>query len=223
MSELPPKPTGRLLVTFAMPDEFRPLRRRTAVLARVDVLVTGMGFANARQAMESFLATQRPAAVLTCGFAGGLDPKFGHGALLFEASDDFAEAGLWEHLGARPARFHCVDRIAVTGAEKQKLWNETGAGAVEMESGIIRACCQKAGIPAATLRIISDPAQESLPLDFNQLQHADRTLNWAALLGQVARRPRVIPALLALQRHTAAAARTLADAIEQFSARWPAP
>src|SRR6185503_20338017 len=98
--------------------------------------------------------------------------------------------------GACPVKFHCVDRVAITVDEKRELWETTGADAVEMESQIIRAICRAHGIPSATIRVISDAAQENLPLDFNALMTGDHELNYPRLVLALLSSPRKIPALL---------------------------
>jgi nucleoside phosphorylase len=91
--------------------------------------------------------------VLTCGFAGGLNPDLKLGDVVFE----MRKADGKRKLGgaatccrrAKPAKFFCADRIATTVAEKKKLRDETGADAVEMESAAIHAVCRgEAAFPA---------------------------------------------------------------------------
>ena len=112
--------------------------------------------------------------------------------------------------GARPAKFHCADRVAASAEEKRALRRSTGADAVEMESGVIRAICREHNIASATVRVISDAANQDLPLDFNLLMDAEKNLSYARLALALARSPRKISALLKLQKRTQAAAERLA-------------
>jgi adenosylhomocysteine nucleosidase len=115
--------------------------------------------------------------------------------------------------GACPVRFHCSTRVAITVEEKRALRQATGADAVEMESSIIRAICRAHGIPSATIRVISDAADEDLPLDFNALLTSEQELNYPKLVLTLLSSPSKIPALLRLQRQTQLAARRLAEVL----------
>ena len=200
------------LVCFALPDE----AKHFTAPSQVRVLVTGMGRENAARAVKAELAAGKPKLVLTCGFAGGLNPALAPCAVV--CSED-AEAGLGERLralGAMPGRIHCAERVAITAAEKAELRRATGADAVEMESQVIRDLCRERGIPSATVRVISDTATEDLPLDFNALMTPDLRLHFGKLVWQVAKSPGKIPALLALQKRTDAAARRLGEVLGQL-------
>ena len=206
------KPICRLLVTFALERESRALRPLTHDLPHLSILITGMGATRTRSTVEPTLRTLTPDAVLTCGYAGALDPALRHGDVLFSTLSPTLAAAL-EPSGALRAPIHCAERIAVTAGEKQTLRQATGAAAVEMESGIIQTLCIARQIPCATLRVISDTASEDLPLDFNQLTGADDQLDPLRLALAILRRPWRIPKLIALGRHSDQASRALAGAV----------
>jgi adenosylhomocysteine nucleosidase len=201
------------LVCFALKEEAKFLRNTPH-----RILVTGMGRKNAAESLRRELANVQPGLVLTCGFAGALNPKLKLADVVF---DEDPECGLVEKLkslGAIPARFHCAERIAVTAAEKEALRKSTGADAVEMESLVMRNICRENKIPSTTVRVISDLANEDLPLDFNTVATPDLQLDFTKLILKILRHPQTIPHLLRFQKQTAAAGRKLAETLEQLLA-----
>jgi adenosylhomocysteine nucleosidase len=213
-----PKPE-LILVCFALPEEAAPFRRLASGHRGIDILVTGVGGKNAGRSLLAALAEQRPGLVVTSGFAGGLDPALAAGQVVFacEGPARWREALL--AAGARAVRFHCAERIVTTAEEKRHLCAATGADAVEMESGPISALCQTRDIPCATVRVISDTAQEDLPLDFNNLMTQNQELDRARLAATILKSPTRIPALLRLRRQTQAAAQALAKVLEKVLIR----
>jgi adenosylhomocysteine nucleosidase len=201
------------LLTFAVKEEARPLQKLLRAHSDAQVLLTGIGRQNAEQTIREALAEHRFQFVLTCGFAGGLNPELPTGTVIFSTDEGFSLSPALLEAGARPASFHCSDRIATSAEEKQKLWQSTGADAVEMESSVIRAACREHGIPSATVRVISDSASEDLPLDFNRLMDAEQTLSYGRLALALAVSPGKIGALLRLQRTTKRAAELLAGVL----------
>ena len=241
------------LICFALKEEAAPFRKMAAAAPAASILITGIGCRNAEKSVREFLNSGRsrgnetqtnqnletphvipydPHLVLTCGFAGGLNPELKLGDVIFEivprsSRGDEAQikignqsapthVGGYEQLvaaGAKPAKFFCTDRIATTVAEKKKLRAETGADAVEMESAAIHAVCRERGIPCVTVRVISDPAGEDLPLDFNALSKPDMNLDYGKLAWAIARSPGKIGALLKLQKQTRLAAEQLAEVL----------
>lgn len=164
--------------------------------------------------MRDFLQQNTPQLVFTCGFAGGLNPELKTGDVILLTVDPALDRAL-VGFGARPAKFWCASRIATTVAEKKKLRAETGADAVEMESEVIHAICRERGIPCATVRVISDTANEDLPLDFNKLSNPDLSPDYAKLAWAIAKSPGKIPALLRLQKNCRFAARRLAAVLAE--------
>lgn len=203
------------LVCFAVKEEAGDFRRRAGFRPDIRILVTGMGERNARAALEQALAQQRPARVVTAGFAGGLDPHLERGTVVFFSEESTGlEPGL-RGAGARPARFICTNKVVTTAAQKRRLFAETSAQAVEMESGPIQALCRARGIPAATIRVILDTANEDLVIDFNEVMTPNQQLDSARLVLALVKAPWKIAALLRLQRQSADAARRLGAVLEK--------
>jgi hypothetical protein len=249
------------LICFALKEEAAPFRKIAAgksatAQAGISILLTGIGRRNAEKSLRAFLNSCRirgdetqikekletpyvvsyePKLVLTCGFAGGLNPDLKPGDVVFEifprssrresAQTEIGNqlepthVGCYDKLiaaGARPAKFLCADRIATTVAEKKALRAETGADAVEMESAAIHTVCAERGIACVTVRVISDTANEDLPLDFNALAKPDRSLNYGKLFLAIAKSPGKIGALMELQKKTRFAAEQLAGVLEKL-------
>ncbi len=205
------------LVCFALKEEAAPFRKIAAGKAGISILIVGIGRANAEKSVREFLDCHSPELVLTCGFAGGLSPELKLGEVVFAVGgqQSLVSSQLLA-AGAKPSKIFCADRIATTVAEKRTLRTETGADAVEMESGAIQAVCHERGIPCATVRVISDTATEDLPLDFNALSKPDKSLDFRKLFLAIAKSPGKIGALMALQKKTSFAARQLSAVLEKL-------
>jgi adenosylhomocysteine nucleosidase len=207
-----------IAVCFALAEEAGPFQKR---YEGVPVFLTGIGKANAEKAARKYLKDHAPGLLLTCGFAGGLDKGLNVGDVVFEAvggdgqKDDAMRAKLIA-AGAKQAKIFCADKIASTAAEKKKLREETGADAAEMESGAIQSVCRESGIPCVTVRVISDTADEDLPLDFNEFLTPDKKLDMGKLMLSVAKKPWKMGALMELQRKTKLAAERLGEVLEKL-------
>ncbi len=199
---------GDVLVCFAVAREAGPRARASG--ARI--LVTGMGQRNAEASLTRALLAAKPAAVFTCGFAGGLHPALRPGDIVFDHDSELNLTAPLLELGARPARFRLAQEVVAKAEEKALLHALTGADAIEMESVALRALCRKAGIPSATIRVILDAATEDLPVDFNRLMTRRMRLSYLRLAWLILQRPGVIAGLRKLQTASAEAARRL-DAV----------
>jgi len=211
-----------IAVCFAMAEEavaFRKLCGETA-----PIFFTGIGRENAERTTRQFLVSHAPELLLTCGFAGGLVPELKIGDVVYEIPADGGTEGYaaarakLAGSGARPAKIFCTDRIATTAKEKQTLRERTGAEAAEMESGAVQAVCRERGIRCVTVRVISDTANEDLPLDFNKFLNEDKSVDMSKLMMAVAKAPWKMGAMIALQKNTKLAAQRLAEALARVVA-----
>ncbi len=204
------------LVCFAVKEEASAFKSVADGMPNVTVLVTGMGRRNAEKSFRAAIAKQKPELVITSGFAGGLRSELALGDIIFDADPAAKLEAAFSVAGAKPGKFHCVDRIATTAKEKHELRRQSGADAVEMESEIIRKVCREEEIPSATVRVILDTADEDLALDFNQFLNADMELDTGKLAWSVAMSPGKVGALMKLQKQGKAAAEKLAGVLKNI-------
>jgi nucleoside phosphorylase len=212
-------PAARTLVCFAVKEECRYFLPEAARTPELEILITGMGWRNAEAAIRAALAKGAPRLVLSCGFAGGLNPELGRGTVVFAAERAASLEAPLIAAGAKSARFYCAERVAATAAQKRALRGTSGADAVDMESQVIHDCCAKQNVPSATVRVILDMAAEDLVLDFNDLMTEDQRIDNRKLALTLMKAPGKIGALLAFKKQSEAAARRLAEVLENVLKR----
>jgi len=240
----------RVLVTFAVDAEFAPWQKSAMLQsavplkgsrassgtrdayegnisgASVRVLITGIGWWNARRAVEMSYESFKPDICISSGFAGSLRPEHRPGDILvarevreikgtrtMRSDNHFLEVASVH--GARVVDcFLGSKRIIRDAREKQHL-GAWGA-AVEMESFRIMAAAFGRGIPAVAVRGISDACDASLPYDFQKATDKNGRLRVPWLLGQIARRPKGLPGLIQLGRDSRHTATKLASFLNDF-------
>ncbi|HZS03341.1 MAG TPA: hypothetical protein VFD58_00575 [Blastocatellia bacterium] len=80
-----------------------------------------------------------------------------------------------------------VDRVIIDAADKRALGRRYGAAAADMETYQVLAVCERFGLPATAVRLISDEADEDLP-DFNRALNSEGKIsNLKASLVMIAR------------------------------------
>jgi adenosylhomocysteine nucleosidase len=213
-SEVGDRAAKLTLVCFAMKEEAAPFRKYAAEGADLAILVTGIGRKNTEKVVREFLRQRQPHRIFTCGYAGGLDPALKSGDAVFFTEDNSLATAL-QAAGAKSAKFFCASKIAITVAEKAELRRSSGANAVEMESEVVHEICRQQKIPCATVRTISDTAEEDLPLDFNKLTKPDLNLDYGKLFLAIAKSPSKILALMRLGKKTRAAGEKLAEVLHR--------
>ena len=220
---------GMLLVVAAAPFEFSgfsDLARcgipgirwsATAPVGAVSATLVANG-AGGRAAVAgtlAALAAGRYRAVVSTGFAGGLDPALRVGDAFLADSVLCAGQTYRTHLPkglpprTRRGSLVTVDEVAGTVRSKRRL-ARLGADAVDMEAGSVAAVAADQGLPFYCVRAISDHARQDLPLDFNRAIRPDGAFSAWNLVGQAAVRVGSWPDLFRLWRGSALAARTVA-------------
>ena len=214
-------------IVCAMPMEARTLTRSALPRGQCatpfrdcTVICSGIGGANARQAVD-LLLEHRVEAIVSWGCAGGLQPGLTPGTLVLPGRVLDTEG---EIIDADPALHHQLQRaLEGTGAlpsgsaissdspvmsrqQKQDLHRRFGAAVVDMESAAMGLAARRHGLPFAVLRVVLDPAQQSLP--------------WAVLAGLSPEGPpRLMDSLKGLARHPTQLLGLMGLAANAFRAR----
>jgi len=141
--------------------------------------------------------------VLSCGLAGALAPGLKAGDLVLgerfpgeSRGTDVVEMLREQLAGAHIGSIIGSDTIVASVAEKQALYAETNALAVDMESHIAARVAARHGLPFAIVRAISDTADHTLPPAALVGMRPDGSMALGAVLASLARNPGQLPALI---------------------------
>lgn len=161
-----------------------------------------------------------PDLVLSAGACGALSPDLAAGDLVVPEVVVTA-AGAREStapLPALPSRgtLLSVDEVVGTAAAKSRLWLETGALAVDMESVAVLRWARARGVPAAVVRGVSDSAARGVPLDLASLVLPDGSVRTAEAVRVALGRPRALVEAIALRSGASAALRAVAAALARI-------
>lgn len=207
------EPLSTILVCFAVEAEARVFRGHATSRSNIQILLTGMGTKNAEKSIRAAFAETKPTAVISSGFAGALNPGLSVGTVLFDCEP---ETGILDAISlsdAQPATFYNVNKVLVSETEKMQLRKERNVDAVDMESKVIREICREFHIPSGTIRVISDAANEELPLNFNNFMTPDLRMDYLKLVLEILKSPRTLIRLLRFNRSLQLASRNLATVL----------
>jgi adenosylhomocysteine nucleosidase len=235
----------KILVTFAVEAEFAAWRKSRSFVARksgdatiytaeigassVEVVLTGMGPANARRAVGAALTSEH-AFCISSGFAGALKPdcevadvlvasaiqRFGRDETI-ECDPALVEDALRANSVAEVKSFVSVENIVETPDEKAEL--AQFGEAVEMESFAVLSVAAQHKVRAVAIRAISDRYDQKLPMDFSESIDECGHVMKGKLARQIASAPSKIPALIRLGKQSSAAANRLAEFLENYIER----
>jgi adenosylhomocysteine nucleosidase len=236
----------KVLVTFAVEPEFTPWRKFRKFLAttvngitvyssemggtRLDVVLTGMGPANARRAAESVTSANAYAICISSGFAGALKAEHKVGEVLVAETvqrvgeinrircDGALVRDAAKGLGAKKVAGFLTSENIVESAEEKAALAKSG-DAVDMESFAILSVAEDRGVPAIAIRAVSDRFDQIIPMDFSgSIDQCGHVLK-GKLARDIMNDPRKIPALIRLGRQSSVASERLTKFLEGYVER----
>ncbi len=178
----------------------------------------GPGPKLAREAMLAAFEFGTPDAILSTGYCGALaasmavaDIFIANRVIAPEADEAFDAQCVPSN--QIPGTLVSVDRVATTAAEKSELHRQ-GYAAVEMEAAGVAHLARERSLPFYCVRVVSDSASESLPLDLNEFRDQDGRFRKAGIAAAALRSPTVAKNLMRLDRQC----RTASEALGEFLA-----
>jgi len=186
-------------------------------------VAAGGGTAEGAAAAAKRLVAEGAQALLSFGLAGALDPALRPGALIIPRAV-LSEGALFPtgiDIGAETVDLVLAEqRVLASADDKRNAWHETGAAAVDLESGAVARVAKEAKIGFGVLRAVCDPAERNLPPAALIALDQQGRIGLIRILASVAKQPRQIPQLLTLARDAGAARQTLKQARPRGFAPW---
>jgi adenosylhomocysteine nucleosidase len=180
------------------------------------VVADGPGPKLAGRAAEFVRKDQDLKGLVSTGFCGALNPAL-------EPCDIFVATEVMNVAHAlsiprsisfervKSGKLLSIDRVVSTAAEKSEL-RQTGADAVEMEAAAVALKAAEWNIPFYCIRVVTDTASETFPLDFNRMRDAEGRFSRSKILAAALGRPgSVLPELLKLNKRCKDASQALGD------------
>jgi hypothetical protein len=105
-----------------------------------------------------------------------------------------------------------IDAPVTEPKDKLRLFHQTGAAIVDMESHIAASIATSHGLPFAVLRVVADPARQRIPQAALRGMRPDGSLDALAVLRALWRRPGEIASMPSVARNAWIARNALARA-----------
>ena len=185
--------------------------------ADVEIGVSGADAGRAEDIAERFVEAGARA-LLSVGVSGGLDPALAPGALIIATRVVTAAAPggrgpeddpriAFDGIALRPV--YGSDVIIQSPEEKARLFSDSGACAVDMESHAVAHVAMAHGLSFLAVRAIADPAPRALPAAALGAVAPDGSTRVGKTLLAMTKAPGDIPALLQLGSDSQKALKTL--------------
>jgi nucleoside phosphorylase len=190
---------------------------------RAILVANGAGPALAAQAAEvalravmvAELSSSRLEAIVSVGICGALDPALQLNQVM--VADRVVAADSHESFDCQKPNGEgtavtgvvlSVDRVAWTVDEKAAL-RAQGGDAVEMEAAGVAAKARQADVPFFCIKVVSDRADEPLPMDMNQMRTREGRFARGRIGSYAITHPNALGGLLRLKRRADDAAQAL--------------
>jgi adenosylhomocysteine nucleosidase len=162
--------------------------------------------------MPRSLSPQAVRCIVMTGLAGALDPSLRCGQVVIDGWPANIPIDSAFHCGT----IHTASHAITTVEDKARLYHQTGALAVDMESAIVRQTAHQLGIPFVSIRAIADTATDALdPVVMTLIDDLGRPKP-IALTAALLRRPMLVPHLRRLQQMSSLALLALGDALKRL-------
>ena len=222
-----------IAITFALPTESSEFLRRLGNKSRanrngirivrgtighrsIEVIHTGVGKNICRQRIGKFLENQQFDSLISAGFAGSVNHELQVNDLLVAknfSTVDLKHASL-SNVSIYAANMLTVPALIDSGEERERIAQESGASAVDMETEFIARACGARHIPLLALRVITDTPTQPFPAPPHVLFDIQRQrAPIAALAGFFLVHPRRVPGLVQFAKRIARARKILSNAL----------
>ena len=217
-------------ILVALPEELRTLTNSKlkqgeclSVAKNALVTLSGAGTDNASIAAQN-LIDSGASQLMSWGCAGALAPHLKAGDLVIPSAIhsrdniQLATQPDWSKQIINQLRqsIKCYDgqlfesgSVISLARDKAEQYQQTGALAVDMESGAIARVAQQANIPFVAIRSIVDPANMDLPKAIDHAMTDEGVISIPKLMLYLCRHPWELPSLINTALHFSTASKTL--------------
>jgi adenosylhomocysteine nucleosidase len=204
------------LVRNMEPIKYLPDRRVQMYQSKSAVIAyAGMGREHASLAARAVLASGEVSALVSVGWAGGLNPNVPAGKVVQPATVIDASSGSRYAAGGDGGTLVTVQLVAGL-EEKRRLGEQYNGDYVDMEAAAVAECAQEARLPFYCFKAISDAHDARLP-DMNQFNRNGRFSAWR-FIAHVAVRPALWQTVSDLSRASLDSRDALCKRLEQWLA-----
>ena len=199
--------------------------------ASIKIAVSGASASRARDIAKVF-AVSGAKGLISFGISGGLMDRLKPGDLIIASTVTEASGAVYStdpiwsksitdsakahSLTLHPAPLYGAASMVSTQQDKQNIYEETGAWAVDMESHGVAETAESLGLPFIAVRAIADPANRAIPQSAAQGVAPDGGVAPLPVLKALVRRPGDFGPLLQLNKDSQAALGALSNCVRKL-------